>query len=183
MPPAGSGPRRCSRDAGGGSPSQPIPAGGERLSRRSQQPTARSAVCCSKSPGRRRQYSGTPGSKRRPGWNGAPSDGHVSPGYQACTLTAVTGESWPAPYLSVAHPCTVLLACPGTPPAAGRAWVPGCRVRTFVRSSFLLRFSAVGNPAAVIDSLSESISPIPCAGTSGSGTGLRYSVSTGIDLR
>jgi len=68
-----------------------------------------------------------PARKRRPR-SGAPSHGHVPPGYQACTFTAVVGGLWSAPRypLALLRP---LFACHGTPPAAGRAWVPGFRVR------------------------------------------------------
>jgi len=63
--------------------------------------------------------------------NGAPLRGavalHVTPGYQACTSVLPGGLPCGAP---AAAPRPAGLTLPGTPPAAGRAWVPGCRVRT-----------------------------------------------------
>jgi len=62
--------------------------------------------------------------------NGAPGGGavakHVTPGYQACNVIA--GQVTPSGASYFAR--TVGLTCRGTPPAAGRAWVPGCRART-----------------------------------------------------
>src|SRR6185437_1225487 len=62
--------------------------------------------------------------------NGAPGRGavakHVTPGYQACNVIA--GQVTPSGAPAGAR--TVGLTCRGTPPAAGRAWVPGCRART-----------------------------------------------------
>jgi hypothetical protein len=60
---------------------------------------------------------------------GAPSHLHVRPGYQACTFTAVVGVFLPR-LISQQRPSKAEFACHGTPPAAGRAWVLGCRVRT-----------------------------------------------------
>jgi hypothetical protein len=55
--------------------------------------------------------------------NGAPTRGAV----------AVCRTVWlPCVHLINCRPGR--LACPDTPPAAGRAWVPDCRARTFIRS-------------------------------------------------
>jgi len=64
------------------------------------------------------------------------------PGYQACTIfVSQAGRLLGRPYL------------PDTPPAAGRAWVPGCRARTrCVRTSVLRRNPAAGKTCRVIDS-------------------------------
>ena len=48
---------------------------------------------------------------------------HVMPGYQACTFFVSQGD----------RPLPGGLTWPDTPPAAGRAWVPGCRARTLRR--------------------------------------------------
>jgi len=58
--------------------------------------------------------SGAPG-------RGAAAKNHVRPGYQACTFSCQPGQAATAP------------AWLDTPPAAGRAWVPGCRARTSER--------------------------------------------------
>ena len=59
--------------------------------------------------------------------SGAPGRGaaaqHVMPGYQACTFSVSQGD----------RPLPGGLTWPDTPPAAGRAWVPGCRARTLRR--------------------------------------------------
>jgi hypothetical protein len=75
--------------------------------------------------------------------NGAPGRGavakHVTPGYQACNVIA--GQVTPAGAPVGAR--TVGLTCRGTPPAAGRAWVPGCRARTLPSVRQLYDGSAV----------------------------------------
>jgi len=62
-------------------------------------------------------------SRRRPGrgaaWNTS------GPGYQACTFTAGQCTWSPSPAA-----LDLLVPLPRPPPAAGRAWVPGCRVGT-----------------------------------------------------
>jgi len=58
--------------------------------------------------------------ERRP-WPGRRCENHVKPGYQACTFSCQPGQAATAP------------AWLDTPPAAGRAWVPGCRARTSER--------------------------------------------------
>ncbi len=59
--------------------------------------------------------------------SGAPGRGaaaqHVTPGYQACTFFVSQAD----------RPIPGGLTWPDTPPAAGRAWVPGCRARTLRR--------------------------------------------------
>jgi hypothetical protein len=68
--------------------------------------------------------------------DGAPSHQHGSPGYQACTLTAVAGDLWPAPRLSVAQSLSHLVS-----PATAR----------------LPRLVARGYPAAVYGRLSVAL--------------------------
>jgi len=67
------------------------------------------------------------------------------PGYQACTFSVGAGDH-------PARPCARTfcdLAYLDTPPAAGRAWVPGCRARTsWVRGSFVRRIGELGKTSA-----------------------------------
>ena len=65
--------------------------------------------------------------------NGAPVRGaaalHVRSGLPSVRSHCRGRRTPPAPLPSSAHGMAEF-ACHGTPPAAGRAWVPGCRVRT-----------------------------------------------------
>jgi hypothetical protein len=92
---------------------------------------------------------------------GAPSHGHVPPGYQACTFTAVVGRRWSAP-LQLTALLRPLFACHGTPPAAGRAWVPGFRVRTIGPCFLCTGPCRLWKACGVMDSLSQSIEQVAC---------------------
>jgi hypothetical protein len=92
---------------------------------------------------------------------GAPSHGHVRPGYQACTFTAVVGRRWSAPlqlWRSCGHysPATARL-----PRLVARGY-PASVYGPSARVSFVLGPWRLWKACSVMDSLSQSFEPVAC---------------------
>jgi hypothetical protein len=92
---------------------------------------------------------------------GAPSHGHVRPGYQACTLTAVVGRRWSTPlqpWRSCGHysPATARL-----PRLVARGY-PASVYGPSARDSFVLGLWRLWKACGVMDSLSQSIELVAC---------------------
>src|SRR5580704_3509783 len=79
---------------------------------------------------------------------GAPSPGHVEPGYQACTFTAVVGGRWSAPRSSIWRSCGHYSPATARLPRLVARGYPAAVYGPAVRDSFLLGFRSFEKPAA-----------------------------------